>query len=199
MKKVKISQKNFEAIKDVLHPEHGHSAHIIITEITKNIIPELFKVIEDKIPLNIWYKSSIHDKMMLRPTGIDENGRLYGSGVSSMGNWVEDFDKTGVACLCNSYNAKHLIKATDKEVFKALQKVAVQKGFIKGAKFNYPKQGEIGVRKVEGIFRYQKDLERFETRSYILMEHGKWIAEVIKNPTYTKAEAEKKFSIQISD
>jgi len=186
-KYIKILKKDFKQIKEVLNPENGHSAHHIITEITKNIIPELF---EDKnLKPNNWYKHKIHSGLVYYSEIIEEK-YITGYGFTS---YLEYWDKV-------NYYKNQLVPASKKEVFDALKNEAIKRGYQKGRECLFGLSEE--KRKLETNDFYLRDyrlcINDNNNCGDVIFQDGKW-AELAELPTLTKIEAEEKYSIKIID
>lgn len=143
--------------------------------------PEAF---ETKLEVGKWYKLKDINKL-LYITHFDR-GHAYGYGFDNSDWFLHDGSKL-YNCACNSVSVKFLNLATESEVFKALEKEALKKGFVNGAKFLSPIDKHKGECK-DG-FDFSLDLNVLYNNNVSVFTQGKW-ASIIKEKTLSKSEAE---------
>lgn len=174
-----ITKSEMDELKYLLSDD-SHSGHHLRIEITKNILPHLFK--EDKaelVPGN-WYVYPAEPKFI---TYVKENGRRY--GIGSSGFWFNDSD---VVKDTNGYR-----EATHEEITESLTKEAVKRGFKEGVYFRVPNS------KTESVCGKSMMLNEWNSSilyfgDYCIFKDGLW-AEII--PTISKEDAEKELGKKI--
>jgi len=130
-----------------------------------------------------------------------------GYGISSNGFWCNE-----VSWIQNKEYNPHR-KATESEVFEALKKEAVKRGFVDGVKFKSSLSEDGKTRTVyfknESCFDFYASLNRlncvttrdewdFGQSNPTIFQNGVW-SEIIKERTFSKSEAEAKLNELIND
>lgn len=164
-------------------------------EITKEQLQELAK---GNAKVERWFPEAFETKL--------EVGKWYNMGESII-NWQGELSKSYGISNCGYWYESgwftHILlnvkPATESEVFEALKKEAVKRGYTKGAKikrFN----GDIYEIDHSEIYHWTKPKETLsigngDVNIYL---DGKW-AEIIKEKTLSKSEAEAKLNELIND
>lgn len=180
-----------------------HSSLYSNTERLKKMFPEAFESDVKEIQINTWYKSTEFNQMIIFVESQCENGHLFGYGFDKNGQFTIDRNKDNIDwCLCNSTHKKHLIEATEQEVFEALKNEAVKRykekmivplniDLLDGYKNNYQ---ELYFEKYCRLDDYNWLWVNFGKWNAVVFDNGKW-AEII--PTITLSEAEQQLKKKI--
>lgn len=156
--------------------------------------PEAFEI---KLEIGKWYK-------------VENNGRIYlfnhqpesKSYGFFEGNWKGKSWSTGFDC----WYEKKPINATESEVFEALKREAVKRGFINGVRFNCPYTGETETLAYSFDYElvgYEPEIEKFgkclrDNAGSVIFYKGIW-SEIIPPIKITKLEAERLLKSRKSD
>lgn len=185
-----------EQIKELAKWKHGK-------RLTQEWFPEAF---ETKLEVGRWYKSNDILKHIFYVTKLFD-GKYFYYGFNSAGTY-----KYNDYYLLASFGLKNgFTKATESEVFEALKKEAVTRGFVVGAKFKSSISEDGRIRTVGiGIFpqfNYYERNDNYLTTSTLkeewdndlsskknqsnptIFKNGKW-AKIIKEKILSKSEAE---------
>ena len=171
-------------------------------EITKEQLQELAKgnakverwfpeAFETKFEVGKWYKNKDDNHLYCVVAQTDSQYNPFQAyGFNSDGSW----SKTNSRCLTN------FRPATESEVFEALKKEAVKRGFVKGAKITNV-INEYTENIYSGTYKNGSNSILVDTCDYgnfTIFKDGKW-AEIIKEKTLSKSEAEAKLNELIND
>lgn len=168
-----ITQSEMEELKHLL-ADDSHSGHYLRIEITKNILPHLFK--EDKVELQVgrWYISEYY--LLNKQDGNNCYGISLPDSV-----WEDKLSHELRSHINGGYR-----EATPEEVTEALTKEAVKLNLIAGEYAEFGTEKE--VRKIgESEYTWSERLGCFYVGSDVLMGDGIWAKHV---QTITKEEAE---------
>lgn len=181
-----ITKSEMEELRYLL-ADDSHSGHHLRIEITKNILPHLFK--DDKVELvpGNWYVYPAEPKFI---TYVKENGRRY--GIGSAGNWFHDSDIVG--------DTRGYRLATPEEVTEALTKEAVKRYKVGDYLYLDHHKDEIKKLTLKEFKYYDKQNQLYagagENRMAKLFEKGIWTP---TEETITKEDAEKQLNKKIID
>lgn len=153
----------------------------IVEEYLEEWFPEAF---ESKFEIGKWYKITTDENYFLNWQG--EYKQCYGILA---GRWDNKY-------FFYEYHKKNSVPATESEVFEALKKEAVKRGFINGAKYLSPTDQYHG--KCTDRFDFSFKLNVLYNNNFSVFTDGKW-AEIIKEKTLSKSEAEAKLNELIND
>lgn len=157
-----------------------------ILELKDPIVKEWFPDVFKKEYTTGWYKHTDNKRSDWIVYVDFSTGKYFGLGAFS---WIEKDSCLDGMLDYVIYNK--CIKATKQEVFEALKKEAVKRGFKKrGGYFKCLKNGNIIS--CDGLFGFSTNT-LYSNRG-IVFDNGKF-AEII--PTLTKEEAEEKFNVKI--
>jgi len=173
MSKRKITNSQAKEIVQ-LFSDDSHSSHHLRVELTKNIIPHLFKE-ETNLKRGSWIKNKEQDSPWI--VFATEDNLLF--GINREGNWFNsDRHKENVINKMLSNTNNRL--ATEQEVTEALTKEAVKRGF------NYK-----GYCLTLDNYFYGDNGNRLEE----VFSNGFWATAFI--PTISKEQAEKELGKKI--
>lgn len=147
--------------------------------------PKLFK--ERGLEAGKWYKAEI-DNLFCFNGNYDIYGYALGYGIGFTGKW---YNENGIG-----WETTGIEKATENEVFDALAKQAVKRGYKEGVTCVF---GDFkDVRTIDSnVFFFDMDRNILALGNDIIFNKGKW-SEIIET-TITKKEAEEKLGCKIID
>lgn len=174
-----------EQIKELAKWKHGK-------RLTQEWFPEAF---ETKLEVGKWYKSNDILNHIFYVTKLFD-GKYFYYGFNSTGNYEDnDFYLLADFGLKNGFT-----NATESEVFEALKKEAVKRGFVECCKIVSPGGYNCDYNLVEGgYFSYCDNILVWTPKGkpkgigIHLFSKGQW-AKPIKEKTLSKAEAEAKLT-----
>jgi len=175
-------------------------------EITKEQLQELAKgnakverwfpeAFETKFEIGKWYKVDGNK------CGQEGRQLLANYSGKSIGNYGFDFlGRWGIDLALNNEDlGAFTFEATESEVFEALKKEAVKRGYIKGAKVRFQPCNQIRELECDDFRLGSLTPEIYLCNGIdVIFSNGEW-QEIIKERTLSKSEAEAKLNELIND